>query len=115
MLFLGTNVKMFESIENDTADDLDNKRGSQNGLPKNVLSYDAEKTTNRPTEGSGFIDYEERNGTCSECENFCGSSCFPVCSFFQESDCQIPNLALNNSGIIFHIKYTRDIFCKICI
>ena len=49
-------------------------------------------------DGTGFVDYDQRNGTCSECEDFCGLTCFPVCLFFQSSDCRIPDGAFNHSG-----------------
>ena len=53
-----------------------------------------------PGDGTGFVDYDQRNGSCSECEDFCGLTCFPVCLFFQSSDCRVPDGAYNHSGTI---------------
>ena len=77
---------------------------------EDMVSYQPQKIINTQAEGSGFVDYDQGNGTCSECEDFCGLTCFPVCLFFQNSDCQIPELPLNHSGIVvFEMMYDFSI------
>ena len=96
---------MFQSINNETVYNYGDIPGKNE--PENKAGYQPYKIINSQTEGSGFVDYDEGNGTCSECEDFCGLTCYPVCLLFQDSDCQIPEPPLNHSGIsIFEIMYS---------
>ena len=69
-------------------------------LLQDIANYNFKNYTDDQMEGNSLADYDGRNRTCSECENFCGLTCFPVCLFFQSTDCQIPTVPFNHSGII---------------
>ena len=77
---------------------------ARNENESNNIMYQPQKIIPSPSGGSGFVDYDQTNGTCSECEDFCGLTCFPVCLFFQNSDCRIPEQPFNHSGMLQKLR-----------
>ena len=103
--FIGTNETYLKNIfeptqRNNTIYEVSIEDEDLTTEKQSFLDFENWNSYFNPGDGTGFVDYDQRNGSCSECEDFCGLTCFPVCLFFQSSDCRIPDGAYNHSGTI---------------
>ena len=83
---VGTNKtylkNLFKSPKNNTMYEVSIEDDETTTEQESLLDFSKWNGYFNPGDGSGFVDYDQRNGSCSECEDFCGLTCFPVCLFF---------------------------------